>query len=88
MPWELRLVLSVPAPSTVSLRWQSIKFCGLLTVVASGFFVCFVFALFFRGLPRGRARAVPHLATQVWEYDLSYGGLLVVGCQYFVEMAV
>lgn len=81
VPQELRLVLSVPAPSTASLSWQSTKFCGLVTVVSSGF--CSVF----QGLPQGEGKSysthIPSLG-----YDLNYGGLLVVGYQYFGEMAV
>ena len=36
VPWEIRLIPSVPAPTAaVSLNWQLIKFCGLVTVASS-----------------------------------------------------
>lgn len=36
IPWEIRLVLPVPAPTAAgSFSWQLIKFRGLVTVASS-----------------------------------------------------
>lgn len=83
VPWELRLVLSVPAPNECLLVGNQRSFVVWLQLQPVGF------ALFLRGLRKGRERPIPHIAPQVWGCDdLSCGGLLVIGYQYFGEMAV